>query len=94
MYNMVPHDYNAIETIQGRVGQSVTYLAADTPRGREFNPARVHTFMEIDHEMISTVILLLSTDSRSVVVSYKQKYMHEVLVNCLVKRAKEKNLVR
>ena len=26
-------------------------------------PARSHTYMEIDHEIISTVILLLSTDS-------------------------------
>ena len=39
-----------------------------------------HTFVEIDHEMISTVILLPSTDSRRAVVSYKRKSMHEVLV--------------
>ena len=32
-----------------------------------------------------TAILLPSTDSRRVVVSFKQKYLHEVLVNCLVK---------
>ena len=46
-----------------------------------------HTFVEIDHEMISTVILLPSADSRRVVVSYTQKYVHKVLVNCLVKLA-------
>ena len=44
--------------------------------------ARSHTFVEIDHEIISTVILTPSADSRRVVVSYKQKYVHQVLVNC------------
>ena len=32
-------------------------------RGHEFDPVQSHTFMEIDHEMISTVILLPSADS-------------------------------
>ena len=49
-----------------------------------------HTFVEIDHEIISTVILLPSADSRWIVVSYKQKHVHEVLVNCLFKLAQEK----
>ena len=40
--------------------------------------------------MISTTILLPSADSRRVVVSYKQKYVQEILVNRLVKLAKEK----
>ena len=31
-------------------------------RGREFDPSPVHTFVEIDHEIISTVILLPSAD--------------------------------
>ena len=35
--------------------------------------------MEIDHEIVSKAILS-STDSRRVVVSYKQKYVHRVLV--------------
>ena len=47
-------------------------------------PAWSHTFMEIDREIISIANLLLSADSRRVVVSYKQKYVHEVLVNRLV----------
>ena len=51
---------------------------------------RSHTFVEIDHEIISTVILLHSADSRRVVVSYKQKYVHKVVVNCLFKLAQEK----
>ena len=46
--------------------------------------------MEINHEIISTAILLPSADSRRVVVSYKRKYVHEVLVNCLVKPAQKK----
>ena len=46
--------------------------------------------MEIDHEIIFTIILLHSADSRRVVVSSKRKYVHEVLVNCLVKLAQEK----
>ena len=32
-------------------------------RDRELIPARSHTFMEIDHEIISTVILLPSVES-------------------------------
>ena len=56
--------------------------------------ARSHTFVKIDHEIISTAILLPSADSRRVVVSYKQKYVHEVLVNRLFKLAKEKSVVR
>ena len=61
-------------------------------RGREFDLAQSHTFVEIDHEIISTVILLSSNVSRRVVVSYKQKYVHKVhvLVNRLVKLAQEK----
>ena len=35
-------------------------------------------------------ILFPSADSRRVIVSYKGKYLHEVLVNCLVKLAQEK----
>ena len=52
------------------------------------------TFVEIDREIISTVILLPSTDSRRDVVSYKRKYVHKVLVNCLVNLAQEKSMVR
>ena len=53
-----------------------------------------HTFMEIDHEIISTDILLPSTDSRRVVVSYKQKYVHEVPVNRLADLTQENSAVR
>ena len=83
----------------GDVVQSVTCLAADMcltadPGVASSILARSHTFLENDHEIISTVILLPSADLRRVVVSYKQKYEHEVLVNCLVKLAQEKSVVR
>ena len=80
----------------GRVAQSVTCLATDAsltadPGVASSIPARSHTFVEIDHEIISTVILLLPLNhSWRVVVSYKRKYVHEVLVNCLFKLAQEK----
>ena len=56
--------------------------------------SRSYTFVEIDHEIIYTAMLLPSADSRSdtrrVVFSYKRRYVHEILVNCLVKLAQEK----
>ena len=87
-----------IDLVPGCEGQSVTCLAADMcltadPGIMSSIPALSHTFIEIDHEIISTVIFL-SADSRRVVVSYKRKHVHEVLVNCLVKFAQEKNVVR
>ena len=71
---------------RGRIAQSVTCLIAD-PGDASSIRAQSHTFVEIDHEIISTAILLSSSDSRRVVVSYKRKYVHKVLVNCLVKLA-------
>ena len=52
----------------GRVGQSVTCLATDAcltadPGVASSIPAGSHNFVEIDHEIISTVILLPSADS-------------------------------
>ena len=52
----------------GRVAQSVTCLATDAclttdPGVASLIPVRSHTFVEIDHKMISTVILLPSADS-------------------------------
>ena len=51
----------------GRVAQSVTCLATDAcltadPGVASSIPARYHTFVEIDHEIISTVILLPFAD--------------------------------
>ena len=63
-------------------------------RGHEFDPGPVPYFAEIDHEIVSRAILLPSTDSRKFVAGSKQKYVHKVLVNCLVKLAQENGVVR
>ena len=81
--------------VLGHVAQSVTCLTADTCLNADLGVvspilATSHTFMEIDHEIIFTAILLHSTDSRRVVDSYKQKYVHDKLVNCFVKLAQVK----
>ena len=59
--------YNCI-FLPGRIAQSVTCLATDAcltadPGVVSSIPAQSHTFVEIDHEIISTVSLLLSADS-------------------------------
>ena len=60
------------------LGQSVTCLATDAcltadPGVASSIPARYHTFVEIDHEIISMIILLLPLIySRRVVVNYKR----------------------
>ena len=47
-------------------------------------------------KIFSSAVLLPSADSRRVAASYKQKYVHEgsTEVNCLVKLALEKSMVR
>ena len=83
----------------GRIAQSVTCLATDAcltadPGVASSIPVRSHTFVEIDHEIISTVILPLPLiHSRRVFVSYKRKYVHELLVDRLFKPAQEKVLL-
>ena len=52
----------------GGIAQSVTCLTSDAcltadPGVTILTPARSHTFMEIDHEIISMFILLPSADS-------------------------------
>ena len=56
-----------LSLLPGLVAQSVTCLATDAcltadPGVASSIPARYHTFVEIDHEIISTVILLPSAD--------------------------------
>ena len=70
------------------------YVPDCRSRGHEYESSPVPYFMEIDHEIISMAILLPSADSRRVVVSYKLKYVHKVLVKCLVKLAVENSVVR
>ena len=79
--------------MKGRVAQSVTCLATDAcltadPGVASSIPARYHTFVEIDHENNFSSLPLIY--SRRVVVSYKRKYVHKLLVNRLLKPAKEK----
>ena len=55
-------------TVPGRVAQSVKCPATDTsltadPGVASSIPAWSHTFVEIDHEIISTAILLRSAES-------------------------------
>ena len=56
------------QVLPGRVAQTITCLATDAcltadPGVASSITVRSHTFVEIDHEMISTVILLPSADS-------------------------------
>ena len=58
----------SLQYLPGGVAQSVTCLATDAcltadPGVASSIPARSHTFVEIDHEIISTVILPPSADS-------------------------------
>ena len=84
-----------LEIEPGRKAQSVKCLAAATcltadPGVMSLIPAWPILSTMFDHEIISTTILLLSTDSRRAVVSYKRMYVHEVLVICSFKLARGK----
>ena len=87
-----PDIISSVENSVAGPRSAVGKVSDSRSRGPEFNPgpAWSYTFVEIDHEIISTAILLPFTDSRRVVVSYNRKYVHKVLVNCLVKLAQEK----
>ena len=66
--NGIANDAESIHKSPGRVAQSVTCLATDAsltadPGVASSIPARSHTFVEIDPEIISTVILLPSAES-------------------------------
>ena len=66
--NLIILNLTIVSILPGRVAQSVTCLATDAcltaiPGVASSIPARSHTFVEIDHEIISTVILLPSADS-------------------------------
>ena len=86
--------------LPGRVAQSVACLATDAcltadPGVASSIPVQSHTFVEIDHEMISTSFSSLPLiHSRRVVVSYKRKYVHVLLANRLFKPAQEKVWLR
>ena len=81
--------------IPGRVAQLVTCpdidacLTAD-PGVASSIPSRPHTFVEIDYEIISMVILLPSAESFKKGCCQLQAKVNKVLVNCLFKLAQEK----
>ena len=81
--------------ISGLVAQSVTCLAIDAcltadPGCVSFILGRSPILVEIDHKIISRVILrTFMNRSRRFVVSNKRKYVHK-LVNHLFKLAQEK----
>ena len=76
--------------------EELTCLATDAcltadPGVASSIPARYHTFVEIDHEIISTVILLPSADLfKKGFCQLQAKYVHKLLVNRLLKPAQEK----
>ena len=86
--------------LPGRVVQSVTCLATDAcltviPGVPSSIPALSHTFVEIDHEIISTVILLPSADSfKKGCCQLQAKVCAQLLVYRLFKPAQEKSVVR
>ena len=68
-------------------------MSGNRSRGREFGSSPVDTFVEIDRELISTIILLPSAESVKkgcFQLQAKVLYVHKVLVNCLLKLAQEK----
>ena len=79
--------------------QSVTCLATDAsliadPGVASSIPARSHTFVENDHEKISTVILLPSSESSKKGCCQLQAKVCAKSSMCLVKLAQEKSVVR
>ena len=93
------HFFSQRKNLPGRVVQSVTCLATDAsltadPGITSSIPARSHTLCEIDREILPTVILLHPLIQYELFVSYKQKYVRQVLLNHLVKLAEEKSVVR
>ena len=94
--NMLVLTRNITFRFTGRVAQSVTCLATDAkltadPGVASSIPARSHTFVEIDHEIISTVILLPSAESfMKGCCQLQAKVCARLLINCLFKLAQEK----
>ena len=81
-----------MESATKRVTKSVMCLTAD-PEVARLILVRSRTFAEIDHEIFFATIFLIFVDSRRTGDSYKQEDVHEILINCFVKHAQEKNVV-
>ena len=82
--------------ISGHIVQSIPCMAAHAsltvdPEIASSIPVRSHTFVEIDHEIISTVILLPSAESfKKECCRLQAKVCAQLLVNRLFKLAQEK----
>ena len=93
-------NFGLFESGPGRVAQSITCLVTDAkltadPGVVSSIPARSHTFVEIDHEIISTVILLPSAESfMKGCCQLQANVCARLLVNCLFKLAQEKSVVK
>ena len=94
MFDLILYVPSSISVIKGRVAQSVTCLATDAsltadPAGVASSiPDRFHTFVEIMQYFLRSFSSLPLNYSRRIDVSYKRKYVHEVLVKtlqCLLK---------
>ena len=89
---LVTSSKNALQSQTGEIFAHLTdaSLTAD-PGFASLIPLLYHTFVEIDNEIISTVILLPSAESfKKSCFQLQAKYVHEVLVNSLLKPDKEK----
>ena len=63
------------------ISQSVEYLIAD-PGVVSLIPDRYHTFVEVNHEKFSAVILLLKLIQKGLLnASYMQKYVQRIMAN-------------
>ena len=65
------HSETAIFAFTSPIARLVTSVTADPGVSASLILARSHTLVESDHEILSTAILLSSTDPRKVFVSYK-----------------------
>ena len=89
---LVSLDPNIFESVMCLVTDAK--LTAD-PGVASSIPARSHTFVEIDHEIISRVILLPSAESfMKGCCQLQAKVCARLLVNCLFKLAQEKSVIR
>ena len=79
-YMICMHSLVLAQHRPGIVMQSVTSPTAD-PGVVSSIHSQPHTFVEIDHEIISTGFLLRGV---GVTARYNLKYVHKVLVNYLV----------
>ena len=70
-----PTDYH-LYYLTGHTCRATDVCLTAGPRVPSTIQAPSHIFVEVDHEIISMVIILASAVSRRVIVIYKRKYVH------------------